>query len=437
MLDFGIAKIVSGEQENHRDNVNPAPPCDLAAGLQSDRTITTFGELNQPGVTGELKTRFGTIVGTPTYMSPEQCLGIPVDYRADIYSLAVITYELVAGQVPFQGATVVELLTQQIEAPVPSPHKFDAKISKPLAASIMRGLEKTPADRPVSAGTLAVLLRGVVEGEFAVLRNGKDTFQSYPSVFAPLWIAAFAPMILVEAAAVLLLSELSEAKMVADAWLVVGFYVIVLSSWFFCAQMFKAAAALMLLKVSSIGAFRPATTAVTRCLVKGFPDLVRTQIASLLDIRPASIWQNQLWPVAWALEGLRGKEAVKRSQQLSRTVPVISLTLLPRFYAPALVARALSASDDDTLKLWDLETGGELRTLTGHADAVNDYHKLFANFPQLLIGFFQGTSPPQLCAARVSPIVTNTTAKMIPKLPQRPDVLDCLHCLYGADFFGV
>jgi hypothetical protein len=271
-------------------------------------------------------------------MCPEQCLGIPVDYRADIYSLAVITYELVAGQVPFQGATVAELLTQQIEAPVPSPHKFDPKISKPIAASIMRGLEKDPAGRPVSAGALAALLRGVVEGEFVVLRRGKDTFQSYVSVFAPLWIAAFMPMVPLVVAAVLLLSHVSKARMVADAWLVAGFYVIVLCSWFFCAQMFKAAVALMLLKVSSSGAFRPATAAVTRCLVKGFPDLVRTQIASLLDIRPASIWQNQLWPVAWALEGLRGKEAVTRSQQLSRTVPAISLTLLPRFYAPALVA---------------------------------------------------------------------------------------------------
>ena len=277
-------------------------------------------------------------------MSPEQCLGMPVDYRADIYSLAVITYELVAGQVPFQGATVAELITQQIEAPVPSPHKFDAKISKPIAASIMRGLEKNPAGRPVSAGALAALLRGVVEGEFAVLRKGKDTFQSYVSVFAPLWIAAFTPMVPLLAATVLLLSHVSKARMVADAWLVAGFYIIVLCSWFFCAQMFKAAAALMLLKVSSIGAFRPATSAVIGSLVKGFPDLVRTQIASLLDIRPASIWQNQLWPVAWALEGLRGKEAVRRSQQLSRTVPDISLTLLPRFYVPALVAALLAAT---------------------------------------------------------------------------------------------
>ena len=342
VLDFGIAKIVSGEHETHLDNVHPTPACDLAAVLQLDRTITTLGESDRPGVTGDLKTRLGTIVGTPAYMSPEQCLGIPVDYRADIYSLAVITYELVAGQVPFHGATVAELLTQQIEAPVPSPHKFDAKISKPITASIMRGLEKNPAGRPVSAGALAALLRGVVEGEFAVLRKGKDTFQSYASVFAPLWIVAFTPMVPLVAAAVLLLSHVSKGKMVADAWLVAGFYVIVLCSWFFCAQMFKAAAALMLLKVSSIGAFRPATTAVTRCLVKGFPDLVRTQIASLLDIRPASIWQNQLWPVAWALEGLSGKEAVRRSQQLSRTVPVISFTLLPRFYVPALVAALMA-----------------------------------------------------------------------------------------------
>ena len=337
VLDFGIAKTVSGEGEVHPGTVHSTPAFDSTAELQSDRTITICRVSNQPGET-DLKTRLGAIVGTPAYMSPEQCLGMPVDYRADIYSLAVITYELVAGHPPFQGATVAELLSQQIEAPVPSPHKFDADISKPIAAAVMRGLEKNPADRPVSAGTLAALLRAVVEGEFSVLRKGKDTFQSYPSVFAPLWIAAFAPLLPLGVATLLVLSQVSKLKIVPDRWLVTGFYVAAVCLWFVCAQIFKAAAALMLLKVSSIGAFRPATSAVITHLISGLPDLLHTQFASLLDLRPASVWQNQLWPVAWALEDLRGKDALRRSQQLTRTVPDVALTLLPRFYAPPLCA---------------------------------------------------------------------------------------------------
>jgi serine/threonine protein kinase len=336
VLDFGIAKSVSGEQESRQSNINFTSAFDSAADLQAGATITICRVPNEPGETGELETKLGAIVGTPAYMSPEQCLGIPVDYRADIYSLAVITYELVAGHVPFQGATVPELLSQQIEAPVPSPRTFDAEISQPIAAAIMRGLEKSPADRPVSAGALAALLRAVVEGEFSVLRKGKDTFQSYPSVFAPLWIAAFAPIVPVGVATALLLFRVSKLNIVPHRWLVIGFYVVAVGSWVFCAQIFKAAAALMLLQVSSIGAFRPATSAVIGRLIRGLPELLHTHIASLLDVRPASIWQNQLWPVAWALEGHTGKAALRRSQQLIRTVPDIGLALLPRFYAPPL-----------------------------------------------------------------------------------------------------
>ena len=330
--------MLPGEEEADQGNVTSTSASDSAAELPSGETITICRVPNQPGETGDLNTRLGTIVGTPAYMSPEQCRGTPVDYRADIYSLAVITYELVAGHPPFQGATVAELLSQQIEAPVPSPRKFDAEISKPIAAAIMRGLEKSPADRPVSAGALAALLRAVVEGEFSVLRKGKDTFQSYPSVFAPLWIAAFAPIFLLGVAAVPVLFQVSKLNIVPHRWLVIGFYVVAIGAWIFCAQMFKAAAALMLLKVASIGAFRPATAAVIRHLIRGLPELLHTHVASLLDVRPASVWQNQLWPVAWALEGHRGKAALRRSQQLSRTVPDIGLTLLPRFYSLPLCA---------------------------------------------------------------------------------------------------
>ena len=81
-------------------------------------------------------------------MSPEQCLGKPVDYRADIYSLAVITYELVSGSRPFQGKTLAELLTQHAQAPVPSPREFDAEISERLAAVVMRRTGKKSGGPP-------------------------------------------------------------------------------------------------------------------------------------------------------------------------------------------------------------------------------------------------------------------------------------------------
>jgi hypothetical protein len=338
VLDFGIAKMVSGEHDNPAQAVNSVPPIVIPADAESGRTMTLCGASNELGESNDLETRPGAIMGTPAYMSPEQCLGKPVDYRADIYSLAVITYELVAGSRPFQGKTLAELLTQHAQAPVPSPREFDAEISERLAAVVMRGLEKNPEDRPPSGGALAARLRAIVEGEFSVLRKGKDTFQSYPSVFTPLWIAAFAPMLLIAIVTCILLPRVSKSGFIPNGVIIVGFFVISVGAWLFCAQLFKAAAALAIQRASSLGIFRPATAAVIGRLIKGLPDLLRTQIVSLLDIRPTSIWQNQLWPVAWALDGYKGKDAVTRSRQLSRMIPDIATTLLPRFYVPPLAA---------------------------------------------------------------------------------------------------
>lgn len=67
-------------------------------------------------------------------------------------------------------------------------------------------------------------MRAVVEGEFSVLKKGKDTFQSYSSVFNPLWIAVFSPMIPFMAAILLALPAVSRAHLVPDIVLVIGFY---------------------------------------------------------------------------------------------------------------------------------------------------------------------------------------------------------------------
>jgi serine/threonine protein kinase len=338
VLDFGIAKMISGEHDNRAPAINSVPAVVIPASAESGRTMTIGGASNEVGESSDLETRAGTIMGTPAYMSPEQCLGKPVDYRADIYGLAMITYELVAGRRPFQGKTLAELLTQHAQTPVPSPREFDAEISEPLAVVVMRGLEKNPEDRPPSAGALAALLRAIVEGEFSTIRKGKDTFQSYASVFTPLWLAAFAPMALISIATCILLPRASKLGFIPNGVLFAAFFVISLGAWLLCAQLFKAAAALAIQNASSLGIFRPATVAIVGRLIKGMPDLLRTHLVSLLDIRPTSIWQNQLWPVAWALDGYKGKDALTRSRQLSRIIPAIATTLLPRFYAPPLIA---------------------------------------------------------------------------------------------------
>jgi hypothetical protein len=90
-------------------------------------------------------------LGTPAYMSPEQCRdATTVDHRADIYSLGCTLYVLVTGRPPFQGTTAVELMTKQAYEPIVPPERIAARVPAELSAVIQRMMAKSPDDRPQS-----------------------------------------------------------------------------------------------------------------------------------------------------------------------------------------------------------------------------------------------------------------------------------------------
>lgn len=93
-------------------------------------------------------TRFGTVFGTPDYMSPEQALGQSVDDRSDLYALGIILYEMLAGKTPFADQQLVNVLTRQItEQPPPLPDK----VFPALRQLVMELLAKQPSERPANA----------------------------------------------------------------------------------------------------------------------------------------------------------------------------------------------------------------------------------------------------------------------------------------------
>ncbi len=106
-------------------------------------------------------TQTGAAMGTPRYMAPEQCMGRPVDHRADIYSLGVILYEIFAGIVPFRGESFGELIYQHMSEP-PEPPSRHRPMDPELERIILACLEKDPAKRPESAKELGRLLDLVV-----------------------------------------------------------------------------------------------------------------------------------------------------------------------------------------------------------------------------------------------------------------------------------
>ncbi|MEM7153670.1 MAG: protein kinase [Myxococcota bacterium] len=107
--------------------------------------------------------------GTPCYMSPEQLGGGAVDGRSDIYSLAIVIYEMVVGQPPFLAPTPEDYARQHREVPPPAPSALapEIQIPAPLEACIMRALAKEPHARPQTAEQFADALWGTVMGSTA------------------------------------------------------------------------------------------------------------------------------------------------------------------------------------------------------------------------------------------------------------------------------
>ncbi len=107
-------------------------------------------------------TRPGAGVGTPEYMSPEQCRGEEVDGRADIYALGVLLYEALAGRTPFIGDNYPALAHSHLYAQPPDPRSFNPLLSVQVCRVVLIALEKAPERRFQRASDLAMALEEAV-----------------------------------------------------------------------------------------------------------------------------------------------------------------------------------------------------------------------------------------------------------------------------------
>jgi serine/threonine-protein kinase len=94
------------------------------------------------------RTRQDTIIGTPHYLSPEQARAKPVDAKTDVYSLGVMAFEMIVGQVPFNGDNVMDILVQHMNAPPPLPSSLRPGIPAEIDDILVRMLAKEPGKRP-------------------------------------------------------------------------------------------------------------------------------------------------------------------------------------------------------------------------------------------------------------------------------------------------
>ncbi len=121
--------------------------------------ILDFG-LARP--TGESKlTQFGTIVGTPGYLSPEQASGKPVDARGDLFSLGCVLYRLTTGELPFKGEDMLAMLTALVTTHPTAPNQVNPDVPAPLSDLIMRMLSRDRDRRPPWAREVANTLDSI------------------------------------------------------------------------------------------------------------------------------------------------------------------------------------------------------------------------------------------------------------------------------------
>ncbi len=142
----------------HRD----MKPANLMKAADGSIKITDFGLAKATSARAREMTQAGMVVGTPYFMSPEQCDAKPVDARSDIYSLGATYYSLLTGKNPYQESnSVIQVMFGHCQGEIPDPRSANALIPPACSAIIARAMAKSPSDRYQSAAEMLADLQAV------------------------------------------------------------------------------------------------------------------------------------------------------------------------------------------------------------------------------------------------------------------------------------
>jgi hypothetical protein len=298
-------------------------------------------------------TRVGSILGTPLYMSPEQCRGERLDARSDVYSIGVIAYQMLAGAPPFTGDTATVIRSHN-EVQPGEVRLANKKVPKRVSRMIMSALEKDADKRPQTAIAFAHAMRANADGLGALYRRAFALYSEYFPKFLKLSVVAHIPVIIVVLLGIAY--RFAEPKMGFGMKLGFGIPLALFQivAGFVSGSIISGVTAIIVTQLA-VAPMKPvqlrAAVDVMRrrwkpFLKTGLNVILRMAIGFVLLVVPMLIVQVRylLWGPVVLMEGLQGKAALKRARALaSRSWRTIILAMIIQFCVPAIVGAFVGA----------------------------------------------------------------------------------------------
>ena len=298
-------------------------------------------------------TRVGAILGTPLYMSPEQCRGERLDARSDVYSLGIIAYQMLTGSPPFTGQTTAIIRAHTENAPA-SVRSFNKKLPKRVARAVMWALEKDKNARPQTAIAFSGAMRANADGLGALYRRAFSLYSEYFPEFIKLSLLAHVPVFIVMG--ITLAFRLADKQLGKPAAILIGIPLALLSvvAKFYTGSIISGVTAIIVTQLAVMpmkpvrlrAAFHVLRQRWRPFIKTGFFLALRILLGWIACIVPGFVItvRYYLWAPVVLMEGLETKAARLRARSLaSRSWRTMILVMVIQFMVPIIASSIVGA----------------------------------------------------------------------------------------------